>query len=169
MPVLPRRGDEEGKYVVQDHHWEPPYLDKSAYTKDLEPIAARMSNLIPPVFDRNLALDFSFADALKTAAEEAWGLTEWIEDSGEGAAFCSGNGEPPDAIGTEHAISGRDTGGAKEDRSFHLLHWILAVFVYDDVQIYFLGGGFHASSNCLCTHHYMPRHILPYNSHSPDQ
>jgi hypothetical protein len=81
-------GDEEGKYVVQEHHWEPPYLDKSAFTEDLEHIAARMSALIPQVIERNLAPDFSFADTLKNAAEEVGsGLSEWIEDSGEGTTF----------------------------------------------------------------------------------
>jgi len=79
--------DEGGKYVLQEHHWEPPYLDKSAFAEDLEPIAARIHVLLPQVFDRNLAPDFGFADALRATAEEVGGSSEYIEDSGEGLAF----------------------------------------------------------------------------------
>ncbi|MGA2264677.1 MAG: hypothetical protein ABSH28_25015, partial [Acidobacteriota bacterium] len=79
--------DESGKYVFQEHHWEPPYLDKSAFAEDLEPIAARIHPLLPHVFERNLAPDFSFAQALLNTAEEIGGNSEDIEDSGEGLAF----------------------------------------------------------------------------------
>ena len=79
--------DESGKYVLQEHHWEPPYLDKSGFAGDLEPIAARIYTLLPHVFERNLAPDFSFAQALLNTAEEIGGNSEDIEDSGEGLAF----------------------------------------------------------------------------------
>ncbi len=79
--------DESGKYVFQEHHWEPPYLDKSGFADDLEPIAARIHSLLPHVFERNLAPDFSFAQALLNTAEEIGGNSEDIEDSGEGLAF----------------------------------------------------------------------------------
>jgi hypothetical protein len=80
-------GDEDGKYVLQEHHWEPPYLDKSALAEDLEPIAARMRVLLPRVYEGNLAPDFSFAHTLKNTVEDVGGVSEWIEDSGEGIAF----------------------------------------------------------------------------------
>jgi len=79
--------DETGKYVLQEHQWEPPYLDKSGFADDLEPIAARIHTLLPHVFERNLATDFSFAQALLNTAEEVRGNSEDIEDSGEGLAF----------------------------------------------------------------------------------
>jgi len=79
--------DESGKYVFQEHHWEPPYLDKSGFADDLEPIAARLHTLLPHVFERNLAPDFSFAQALLNTAEEIGGNSEDIEDNGEGLAF----------------------------------------------------------------------------------
>jgi hypothetical protein len=79
--------DEGGKYVLQEHHWEPPYLDESAFADDLEPIAARMHVLLPHVFDRNLAPDFSFAHALRSTAEEIGGNSECVEDCGEGLTF----------------------------------------------------------------------------------
>ena len=78
---------ETGKYVFQEHHWEPPYLDKTAFAEDLEPIAARMHALLPQVFEQKLAPDFSFAQALLNTAEEIGGNSEEIEDSGEGLAF----------------------------------------------------------------------------------
>lgn len=82
-------GDEGGKYVLQEHHWEPPYLDTLAFAEDLEPIAAKMRTLLPHVFERNIAPEFSFADTLKSTVEDMGaGLPEGMEDSGEGIAFA---------------------------------------------------------------------------------
>jgi hypothetical protein len=97
---------------VQDHHWEPPYLDKSAFTDDLEPIAARLSALIPRVFERNLAPGFSFADTLRSSVEEVGGLAEWIEDSGEGTTF--GPAVSGCLLQWEWRTSGREKVGAFE-------------------------------------------------------
>ena len=44
-------GDEDGKYAVQDHHWESPYFDGSSLADDLEPIAKDMLKLIEDVYD----------------------------------------------------------------------------------------------------------------------
>ena len=44
--ILADVGNEEGKYAVQDHHWEEPYFDGSYFTSDLEPIARDMLDLI---------------------------------------------------------------------------------------------------------------------------
>lgn len=84
---LAETADEDGKYVMQEHHWEPPYLDKSALAEDLEPIAARMRIVLPHVFERNLAPDFSFAHALQDTVADIGGFSEEIEDSGEEFAF----------------------------------------------------------------------------------
>jgi len=46
--------DESGKYVLQEHHWEPPYLDNTGFADDLEPIAARIHTLLPHVFERQV-------------------------------------------------------------------------------------------------------------------
>ena len=37
--IISEVGDEEGKYAVQDHHWEEPYFDGGSLALDLEPIA----------------------------------------------------------------------------------------------------------------------------------
>ncbi|MEW6741827.1 MAG: hypothetical protein AB1486_03625 [Planctomycetota bacterium] len=74
--------DEDGKYTVQEHHWEPPYLDSNALTSDLEPIASQIRELIPRVMDSDLDRGFSMADAFVEAVDEiASGLPEWMEGS----------------------------------------------------------------------------------------
>jgi len=49
--IISEVGDEEGKYAVQDHHWETPYFDGSSLALDLEPIAEDMLTLIEDVYD----------------------------------------------------------------------------------------------------------------------
>lgn len=48
--ILADVGDEEGKYAVQDHHWEAPYFDGSYFASDLEAIARDMLGLIDDVY-----------------------------------------------------------------------------------------------------------------------
>ena len=48
--ILVDVGNEEGKYAVQDHHWEAPYFDCSYLASDLEPIARDMLGLIDDVY-----------------------------------------------------------------------------------------------------------------------
>ncbi|MBI4423507.1 MAG: hypothetical protein HY554_07265 [Elusimicrobia bacterium] len=70
---------EEGRYVIQEHHWEEPYFDPLSVTGDLEPIAARMAALLPRVFDENLDQDISFAEAVAESVDEiASSLPDWM-------------------------------------------------------------------------------------------
>lgn len=79
---------EEGKYVMQEHHWETPYLDTSALAGDLEEIAARMRALIPRVVDDNIDPEFDFFKfAVETVDEVGSGLPEWIDGWEEGYLF----------------------------------------------------------------------------------
>jgi hypothetical protein len=72
--------DSEGDYVIHEHHWEEPYFDPQSVTHDLEPIAARMRKLLPPVFDENIDPDFSFAQAVQDGIEEIEsGLPDWMD------------------------------------------------------------------------------------------
>ncbi len=48
-------GDEHGRYVVREHHWEEPYLDAPSLAQDLEPIATRMREMLERVMDEGLA------------------------------------------------------------------------------------------------------------------
>ena len=78
--------DEDGRYVVREHHWEEPYLDGSSLTQDLEPLAARMRKLMARVMDEDLDPDFSFLAAIQGLdAEIGSGLPEWMDpSSGDG-------------------------------------------------------------------------------------
>ena len=49
--IVAEVGDEEGKYAVQDHHWEEPYFDGFTLASDLEPIARDMLGLIDDVYN----------------------------------------------------------------------------------------------------------------------
>ena len=72
--------DQEGDYVMQEHHWEQPYVDPLSVTHDLEPIAARMRKLLPRVFDENLDPDLSFAQAVQEDVEEiSSSLPDWMD------------------------------------------------------------------------------------------
>lgn len=78
--------DEDGRYVVHEHHWEEPYLDGASLAQDLEPIAAGMRKILERVQDEGLAPEFSFLTAIKDLdAEIGSGLPEWMDpSSGDG-------------------------------------------------------------------------------------
>jgi len=84
-------GDEDGRYVVREHHWEEPYLDGSSLAQDLEPIAAQMRKILERVMDEGLASEFSFLTAIKDLdAEIGSGLPEWMDpSSGDGCLLGS--------------------------------------------------------------------------------
>ncbi len=75
--ILAGVGDEEGKYAVQDHHWEAPYFDGSYFASDLEPIARDMLGLIddvyPSVGDPEL-----FLEALESIEASISSYPEWM-------------------------------------------------------------------------------------------
>jgi hypothetical protein len=51
--LLSELGDEDGDYIVQEHHWEPPDFDASRLGKDIE----RCAQDLLPLLDRAAALD----------------------------------------------------------------------------------------------------------------
>lgn len=81
--------DEDGRYVIREHHWEQPYLDASSLALDLEPIAARMRARLERVMDEGLAPAFSFSSAIEEMdAEIGSGLPDWMDpSSGDGCAL----------------------------------------------------------------------------------
>ena len=82
--VIEESGEEEGKYLQQDDHWEPPYLDPSSISTDLEAIASRMRALIPRVIAEGIALELSFATAFEEMNDALYaGLPDWIEPGGD--------------------------------------------------------------------------------------
>lgn len=71
---------EDGRYVIQEHHWEPPYLDISGLAHDLEPIAAEMRKLLPQAIDLGLEPGLGAAQALEDLDDEVGeGLPEWMD------------------------------------------------------------------------------------------
>jgi hypothetical protein len=78
--LIEEASQEEGQYVIQEHHWEEPYFDPGSVTLALEPIAARMKKVLPRVFEENLDPDFSFAEAVQNSIEEIEsGLPDWMD------------------------------------------------------------------------------------------
>jgi len=75
--ILADVGDEEGKYAVQDHHWEEPYFDGFQLACDIEPIALEMLGLIGDVYasveDPNL-----FVGALEEIEASIASYPEWM-------------------------------------------------------------------------------------------
>ena len=77
-------GDEEGRYAVQDPHWEPPYFDGSALADDLDPIAEDMLRLIDDVYDLVENPDL-FSEALEETDSNISLYPEWMGvEYGEG-------------------------------------------------------------------------------------
>ncbi|MBI4800972.1 MAG: hypothetical protein HY796_00440 [Elusimicrobia bacterium] len=88
--VISEACDEDGEYVIQEHHWEQPYFDPLSVADDLEPIAARMATLLPRVFDEDLDHDCSFSKAVAESVDEiASSLPEWMSPF-DCESFCLG-------------------------------------------------------------------------------
>ena len=75
--IIGEVGDEKGKYAVQDHHWEPPYFDRSSLAYDLESIAKDMLGLIDDVYDEVNDPDL-FLNALQKMDDQINSYPEWM-------------------------------------------------------------------------------------------
>ena len=75
--ILADVGNEEGKYAVQDHHWEEPYFDGSYFASDLEPIARDMLGLIDDVYTSVEDPDL-FVEALEVIEASIASYPEWM-------------------------------------------------------------------------------------------
>jgi hypothetical protein len=72
--------EEDGQYIEQEAHWEPPYLDNYAFAQDLDKVATKMLPLVPVAFEHGFTPDRGFAPALLEAeAEILGGIPDWIE------------------------------------------------------------------------------------------
>ncbi|MFQ5827879.1 MAG: hypothetical protein ACE5JD_01805 [Candidatus Methylomirabilia bacterium] len=104
-------GDEHGRYVVREHHWEEPYLDGSSLAQDLEPIAAGMRELLERVMDEGLDPEFSFLTAIEDLdAEIGSGLPDWMDPS-------SGDRCPLGPEVTRCLLEWEERAGRREGRS----------------------------------------------------
>ena len=71
---------EEGKYIAQEAHWEPPYFDTTTFTEDLENVAGKMLPLLQTAFEHEFTPERNFAAALLEAeAEVSEGIPDWME------------------------------------------------------------------------------------------
>ena len=75
--IVAQLGNEEGKYAVQDHHWEEPYFDGSFFASDLEPIARDMLALIDDVYNSVGDPDL-YLEALVDIEESIASYPEWM-------------------------------------------------------------------------------------------
>jgi len=75
--IIGELGDEDGKYAVQDNHWEEPYFDGSSVASDLEPIAKDMLNLIENVYTEVNDPDL-FLNALQKMEDQIGLYPEWM-------------------------------------------------------------------------------------------
>jgi hypothetical protein len=75
--LIAELGDEDGKYAVQDYHWEEPYFDGSSLADDLEPIAKDMLKLIDDVYDEVNDPDL-FLNAMQEIEDQIGLYPEWM-------------------------------------------------------------------------------------------
>jgi hypothetical protein len=77
--IVDEASEEDGKYVMQEESWEPPYFDETAVIYDLEEIAKKMRSLIPPAIEHSFSPSEGFAEAIAMMEDEiAAGMPEWI-------------------------------------------------------------------------------------------
>jgi hypothetical protein len=62
--VLSEVSEDEGKYIIQEVSWEPPYFDNSTFMEDLENIAAQLLPLIPIAVENNFSPEDKFFEEL---------------------------------------------------------------------------------------------------------
>ena len=102
--------DEHGRYIEQEAHWEPPYLDLWTLAKDLDRIAERMRPLIRPVVEHDLDPGSSMRDAIAELGDDLGsGLPEWFGPPAED--FELG------AKATGCLMEGEWSGGQREGRA----------------------------------------------------
>lgn len=71
---------EEGKYIIQEAHWEPLYFDTYTFIEDLEGVAKNMLPLIETAFEHQFRPDRGFVSALLSAESEvSRGIPDWME------------------------------------------------------------------------------------------
>jgi hypothetical protein len=75
--IVSEVGDEDGKYAVQDVHWDPPYFDDYKLAADLEPIAGEMLLILDDIFDEVDEPDL-FMDAIQEIAHNIAQYPEWM-------------------------------------------------------------------------------------------
>lgn len=77
--IINEASDEEGDYIAQEAHWEPPYFDQYAFAQDLEKVTKIMRPLVQSAVEHRFEPDMGFAEAISRAEDKiAAGMPEWI-------------------------------------------------------------------------------------------
>jgi hypothetical protein len=86
--IISEASQEEGKYIVQERHWEEPYFDNYTLVEDLEAICAsqqrfaiatKMQPLVKTAFDNNFSYDDGFAvNLLEAESDISDGIPDWM-------------------------------------------------------------------------------------------
>jgi hypothetical protein len=77
--IVAEAAQEDGPYMTQEAHWEPPYFDQTAFIEDLERVAGKMRPLVQSAFQDSFLPDMGFAQALSEAEDEiAAAMPDWI-------------------------------------------------------------------------------------------
>ncbi len=78
--IIDEATEEEGEYITQEEHWEPPYFDEVALAEDLDKVAARMQPLLQAAYENRFQPDVGFGEALLEAeAAITAALPDWME------------------------------------------------------------------------------------------
>ncbi len=76
--IVVELGDEDGKYVYQEHHWETPYFDSYQFAEDLDGVAVEMLPLLERIREMDEDEDTLYEGALKEIEDGIKGYPEWM-------------------------------------------------------------------------------------------
>jgi hypothetical protein len=77
--IISEASQDEGKYIVQEHHWEEPYFDNYTLVEDLEAVAKQMKPLVKTAFENGFSYDDGFAvNLLEAESDISDGIPDWI-------------------------------------------------------------------------------------------
>ncbi|MGH7495966.1 MAG: hypothetical protein ACREOO_26740 [bacterium] len=81
-------GEEEGKYIYQEHHWEAPYFAGDTLAEDLDRIAEKMLPRLERIYALGTADANIFVEGIQEIGSCIYDLPEWMGADHEG--FCLG-------------------------------------------------------------------------------
>jgi len=76
--IIYEAGNENGKYIEKEPHWEPPYCDRTYIAKDIEKISGQILNFIKNSFDTLPKNENLFFDLFKELGRQIDLLPEWF-------------------------------------------------------------------------------------------
>ena len=78
--ITDEASQEDGRYIVQEVDWEPPYFDAYTMVEDLEKVAQNIQPLIETAFEHNFIPDESFAAIIfEMESDISNGIPDWMD------------------------------------------------------------------------------------------